>query len=87
MPDPTVRTPDGELSDPKNVSIFITERRFGGVGAPGGRENVPDIHTRFSANIKKSVFLAFYVGYIPNFPAKILKAGELTCDFRAEVES
>ena len=32
------------------------ERRFGGVGAPLGSENVPDIHTGFFRKIKKCQF-------------------------------
>ena len=55
---------------------------------------MPDMHTTFFLKIKKSVFLAFYVGYIPNFsanilnfPAKILKTGALTCDFLEDVEA
>ena len=33
--------------------FFITERRFGGVEAPEGLENVPDIHTKIFRKIKK----------------------------------
>ncbi len=53
------------------LMILITKRRFGGVGAPEGHENVPDIHTGFFSKTK-SEFLAEDVGITPFFPAKYL---------------
>ena len=51
--------------------FFITERRFGGVGAPEGpRERVSLFVRKLSAKQKKSGFLAEYVGYYQNFPQK-----------------
>ena len=41
IPDPRVRTSDGEISYSTNVPNFFKLRRFGGVEAPEGRENVP----------------------------------------------
>ena len=57
----------------RTILFFLKKRRFGGVGAPEGRENVPDIYTSFSRKIKKNMFLAEYVGYIPKFSAKYTK--------------
>ena len=71
----------------KTFLIYFKLRRFGGVGAPEGLENVPEICTKlFGKTKKKSVFLAEYVGYITKKFAKILKIGALTCDFLADVE-
>ena len=65
IPDPTFRTPDGELSYAKTFLVFILEGIFGGVGALEGRENVP---ARFIPD--------FSAKKIPYISAKILKAGE-----------
>ena len=54
--------------------FFITERRFGGVGAPEGpRERVSLFIENFPQNKKKSGFLAEYVGYYQNFPQNTKK--------------
>ena len=84
---PTLLTSDGELSYPKNVPIFITERRFGGVGAPEGLENVPDILTQNFPQSKGFCLFIIALQYqnfpqIPklsakhqNFPQNILNQG------------
>ena len=73
--DPALRTPDGGLSYPKNVPIFITERRFGGVGAPEGLVNVPDIYTKNFRKVSVSAFLLLHYNTkifrkIPKFSLK-----------------
>ena len=73
IPDPRVRTSDGEISYPRNVPIFFKLRRFGGVGAPEGRENVParprstPIYTIFFRKILPYFSAEFY----PIFPQKM----------------
>ncbi len=67
--------------------FLITARRFGGVGALEGREKVPD-HI-FLQNKKKSKFVFLVEDYgwiIPDFSAKFVKTGYLTCDFLGDVE-
>ena len=71
--------------------VFITGRRFGGVGAQEGLENVPDIYTKISRKISVSAFLLWHYDTkpfrkIPKLPAKNTESGHLTCDFLAPVE-
>ena len=77
---------------------FFILRSFGGVGAPEGLENVPDILTQnFPQN--KCFCLFIMAQQNQNFPqdqnfpqtlpkdsAKYSKSGQLTCDFLAVVE-
>ena len=95
---PTLRTSDGGLSYPKTFPRFFKLRSFGGVGAPEGLENVPDILTQnFPKN--KCFYLFIMARQYQNFPqdqnflqnvpkgsAKYSKSGQLTCDFLAVVE-
>ena len=73
--------------------LFFTELRFGGVGAPEGRENVPDIQTKNFRKIKKvsasggiCCIHTKFLRKVPKLSAKILNKRNLTCDFLAEVE-
>ena len=73
--------------------FFITERRFGGVGAPEGRENVPDFIPLFPQNKKSQCFWRNMLDKcqkipqnIPKLSAKKLKSGNLFCDFLADVK-